>query len=183
MKTQSQIYGRESSGILRDLSMYRVLTEEQLARLHPCANERERHKLRGLLAYLLRQQRLWLREDLYYCVTPDALEDMDRALFSAVWILADFIDRVEFHSVGDFPAKIIFFADGEVYEIVHAVQGKETLLSHILSDRSEHPSRYLVMVDDPAQIRELQLPNVCGYCIVSDDGVVEYFQKETEVES
>ena len=67
-------------------------------------------------------------------------------------MLADFIDRVEYHSVGDYPAKVIFFADGQVYEIVHAAQGKETLLARVLADASEEPSCYLVLVDEPEQI-------------------------------
>ena len=106
------------------------------------------------------------------------MEDMDRGLLAAVWVLTDFIDQVEFHSVGDYPAKIIFFADGEVYEIIHAAQGKEVLLSHVLADPGEQPSRYLVLVDDPAQIAELQIPNVNGYCTVSPDGDVSYYRKE-----
>ena len=37
----------------------------------------------------------------------------------------------------DFPAKLIFFADGEVYEVIHAASGKETLINHILSAPAE----------------------------------------------
>ena len=103
---------------------------------------------------------------------------MDRGLFAAVWVLADFEDEVEYHSVGDFPAKIIFFAGGEIYEIVHAAQGKEVLMSHVLSDPGEQPSRYLVLVDDASQIAELQIPHASGYCTVSPEGQVQYYQKE-----
>lgn len=179
MKTREQIYGREATAILRDISMYRVLTEEQILRLHPSKYARERDKVKGLLAYLVKQQRVWLSEDgRYYCATPDALEDMDQGLFAAVWVLADFIDQVEFHSVGDYPAKIIFFADGEVYEIIHAAQGKEVLVSHVLSSAGEQPSHYLVLVDEPGQIEELQIPHASGYCAVAPTGEVQYYQKE-----
>ena len=71
-----------------------------------------------------------------------------------------------------------FFAGGEVYEIVHAAQGKEVLLSYVLANAGEQPSRYLVLVDDPAQITELDIPNVNGYCTVSPEGEVQYYQKE-----
>lgn len=173
MKTRAQIYEREAAALLRDISMYRCLTVKQLFRLHPGKME----KIRNLLSYLVRQSRVW-DVDGYYCAAPDSLEDMDRGLLAAVWVLADFIDQVEYHSVGDYPAKIIFFADGEVYEIVHAAQGKEVLLSHVLADPGEQPSRYLVLVDDPAQIPELLIPNVNGYCTVSPEGEVQYYQKE-----
>ena len=98
-------------------------------------------KVQNLLAYLVRQGRIWECEE-YFCAAPECAEDIDRGLLATVWVLADFIDRVEYHSVGDFPAKIIFFADGEIYEIVRAAQGKETLVSHILSDPGEQPSKY-----------------------------------------
>ena len=35
MKTREQIYGQEAAGILRDVSMYRALTEMQLLKLYP----------------------------------------------------------------------------------------------------------------------------------------------------
>ena len=47
----------------------------------------------------------------------------------AVWVLLDFLDRVEFHSPGDFPVKIVFFSGGEMYEVVHAAEGQEALVS------------------------------------------------------
>ena len=87
---------------------------------------------------------------------------MDKGLLAAIWVLADFIDRAEFHSVGDFPAKLIFFADGEVYEVIHAANGKEAL----------------ILVDKPEQIPELEIPNVRGYCTVSPEGEVQYYQRE-----
>ncbi len=174
MKTREQVYGREAAAILRDISMYRVLTAEQILRLHPGKDAKEQRKIRNLLTYLVKQQRAWLSEDeQFYLAAPDALEDMDRGLFAAV-----FMDEVEYHSVGDFPAKLIFFAGGEVYEIIHAAQGKEVLMSHVLSDPGEQPSRYLVLVDDVSQIEELQIPHASGYCTVSPEGQVQYYQKE-----
>lgn len=103
---------------------------------------------------------------------------MDKGLLATIWVLADFIDRVEFHSVGDFPAKLIFFADGEVYEVIHAASGKEVLLNHILSAPAEEASSYLILVDKPEQIPELDIPNARGYCTVSPEGEVQYYQRE-----
>ena len=173
MKTRDKIYGREAAALLRDISMYHVMTEEQLFRLHPGKKE----KTRSLLAYLVRQNRAW-KVDGYYCAAPDSAEDMDRGLLAAVWVLADFADQVEYHSAGDFPAKIIFFADGEVYEIIYIAQGRETLVTQALKNTGEQPSRYLVIVDSAEQIEGLDIPNVNGYCTVSLEGDVEYYRKE-----
>ena len=63
MKTREQVYGREAAAILRDISMYRVLTAEQIMRLHPGKDTKEQRKIRNLLTYLVKQQRVWLSED------------------------------------------------------------------------------------------------------------------------
>ena len=173
MKTRADLYGQEAKGLLRDITMYRALTKEQVLRLYPG----KREKMENLLSYLTKQNRIHYIDGLY-CASPECAEKLDRGLLASVWVLADFIERVEYHSAGDYPAKIIFFADGEVYEIIHAEQGKEVLVSHVLSSSVEQPSRYLVLVDDPQQIGELQIPQVNGYCTVSLNGEVQYFQKE-----
>lgn len=173
MKTRAQIYERDAAALLRDISMYHALTEEQLLRLHPGKDD----KIKNLLAYLVKQNRVYVDEP-YYCAAPDSTDNMDWTLFAAVWVLADFIGQVEYHSVGDFPAKIIFFADGEVYEIIYIAQGKETLITQALANTGEQPSRYLIIVDTAEQIEELNIPNVNGYCTVSLSGDVEYYKKE-----
>ena len=35
MKTRAELYGHEAVGLLRDITMYRVLEKEQLLRLYP----------------------------------------------------------------------------------------------------------------------------------------------------
>ena len=174
MKTRAQIYEREAAALLRDISMYHVLAEGQLLRLHPGKAD----KVRNLLTYLVKQGRVW-QDGNFYCDTPEGPAAMKQTLFDAVWVLSDFIGQVEFHSTGDYPAEIIFFAAGEVYEIVYAALGKEVMLSHILSNSGEQPSRYLVMIEEVEQIAQLQIPNVNGYCIVSPGGTVEYYKSVT----
>lgn len=121
MKTRADLYGHEAVGLLRDIAMYRVLEKEQLLRLYPG----KRDKIENLLTYLTKQGRIFF-VDGRYCASLDCAEQMDRGLLAAVWVLIDFIEQVEYHSVSDFPAKIIFFAEGEVYEIIYVEQGKET---------------------------------------------------------
>ena len=48
----------------------------------------------------------------------------DRELTAALWVLLDFIEKVEYHSPDNMPAKLVFFADGEVYEVVYVTPGK-----------------------------------------------------------
>lgn len=173
MKTRGQTYSQEAASLLRDISMYKALREGQLLRLYP----KREDKIENLLAYLVKQGRI-LREGDTYFASPGCVQHVDKGLMAAVWVLADFAERVEFHAVDDFPAKIIFFANDEVYQIVYAESGKETLLSQVMDRREDEPPHYLVLVDDPEQINGLELPNVCGYCTASPDGEVQYYQKE-----
>ena len=169
MKTRAELYGQEAASLLRDITMYRVLEKEQLLRLYPG----KRDKIENLLSYLTKQGRIWLGDGLY-CASPECAAQVDRGLLSAVWVLTDFIDQVEYHSVGDYPAKIIFFAEGEVYEIIYIEQGKESIISHVLSNPCEEPSQYIILLDTLEQIKHLQLPQVNGYCTVSPQGEVRY---------
>lgn len=52
------------------------------------------------------------------------------------------------------------------------------LLAHVMGQPGEEPPHYLVLVDRPEQIEELELPHTCGYCTVAPNGEVQYYQKE-----
>ena len=61
MKARDQLYSQEAVGLLRDISMYRALTREQILRLYPG----KREKINELLIYLTKQERLLYEEGLY----------------------------------------------------------------------------------------------------------------------
>ena len=164
MKTREQIYGQEAAGILRDVSMYRALTEMQLLKLYP----HKESKIRNLLSYLQKQGRIVQRGE-YYRIPADAEAGIDYGLSKAIWVLTDFMEQV---------AKIIFFADGEVYEIIYAEPGKEQLINQMLSTVKEVPPKYIILVEHPEQIAAIHTPNTGGYCTVSSSGEVQYYQIE-----
>lgn len=173
MKTRAELYQREASSLLRDISTYRAMTREQILRLYPG----KQSKIENLLSYLTKQKRIHYIDGLY-CIDPDCLRELDRGLLGAVWVLADLIEQVEYHSIGDFPAKLIFVIDGDAYEIVHAEADKEVLLSQVLAISGMESSRYLVLVDSPEQIERLDIPHAIGYCTVSPEGNIQYYQKD-----
>ena len=51
MKTRGQIYSQEADGLLRDISMYRAMKEEQILRLNP----KKEAKIKNLLGYLVKR--------------------------------------------------------------------------------------------------------------------------------
>lgn len=172
MKSIAEAYGKDAANIMRDLSMYKVLKKEQVLGLYP---GREK-VIEKVLLYLTKQRRIWKIDD-YYCASPEAIDSIDTSLISAVWVLLDFIDQVSFHSAGDYPAKIIFYVDGEIYEILYAGFGNEALVTYLTSLQSHSDYSHIILLDSPEQIKELDIPNTCGYCTVSPTGRVRYYQK------
>ena len=61
MKTRAELYGQEAKSLLRDITMYRALTEEQVLRLYPG----KRETVRNLLSYLTKQNRIYYVDGLY----------------------------------------------------------------------------------------------------------------------
>ena len=125
MRNREQIYGQEAAGLLRNITVYHCMRRDQLLRLYPG----KEGVIENLLRYLVKQQRIFYNTDRdCYGDVPDCRED--RELTAALWVLLDFIEKVEYHSPDNMPAKLVFFADGEVYEVIYVSPGKEALLQH-----------------------------------------------------
>ena len=114
LKNRAAIYQREAAEMLHNISLYPGLTEEQLCRFFP---EKEA-TAKTLLAHMLKEGRIFCAENGRYYANQEAQNGADKDLSRCVWVLLDFIDQVEYHTVGEFPAAILCFANGELYEIV-----------------------------------------------------------------
>jgi hypothetical protein len=93
-------------------------------------------------------------------------------------VLADFLDTVEFHYPADYPAQIAFFMDANLYEIIKADYGKEAVISHILSSKTEDQPNRIIVVDNEDQIPKITAGNILCFCIVDKTGEIEYFNFE-----
>lgn len=175
MKTRDELYGREATGLLRDIAMYPGLQSEQLCRFYPGKED----KIQRLLTHLCKQGRVGQSEGGAYFLQGADTRNIDTGLVRAVWVLLDFIERVEYHSASDFPVKLIFFADGELYEVVYAASGQEALVNHVLNGKAaENSGRRIVLVDTPEQIGLIHISGVSGYCTVNAAGKISYYKKE-----
>ena len=172
MKTRAEIYGLEAAELLRAVSMYPGILETQLFRFYPGKED----KIKNLLTHLKRQGRIAPNDAGGY-VPYGSPNISDSGMVKAVWVLLDFIDRTDFHSASDFPVKIIFFADGELYEIVPVPAGQEILVAQALSRNKENPGRRIVLVDTPEQIPMIDFPGISGFCTVDALGQTTYYQK------
>lgn len=141
MRNREQIYGQEAAELLRNITVYHCMRRDQLLRLYPG----KEGVIENLLRYLVKQQRIFYNTDRdCYGDVPDCRED--RELTAALWVLLDFIEKVEYHSPDNMPAKLVFFADGEVYEVVYVGPGKEALLQHALAAEDDSGQRLVNLI-------------------------------------
>lgn len=173
MKTRDQIYDSEARGLLRALGVYHCLSHDQIEGLFP----EKKGIMDNLLTYLLYHRRIWQVGERYYASEEDQAPSPP-GLNAALRVLAEFIPNVDFHSAGDYPAQIIFFANDEIFEIVYAESGREALLSHLMTDAKEQGSKYIVIVEKLDQIEKISAPNIKVYCTVSEGGEVKFYQRE-----
>lgn len=76
----------------------------------------------------------------------------------------------------DYASKLVFFADGELYEIAYIAAGQEALVCHALRG-NKGGSRRIMLVDTPAQIAQIDCPGISGFCTVDEEGQTNYFKK------
>ena len=119
MKTRAEIYGNEAADLLRTVTMYPGLSEQQLL----CFLPGKEDTAKALLSHLERQGRIFQTESGGYFPAGQSAK-IDRALVRAVWVLLDFIQRADYHAPADFPVKLVFFADGELYEVACVEDGQ-----------------------------------------------------------
>ena len=174
MKIRKEIYGNEAAELLRDIATYHYIRHDQFLKLYPGKEE----KIENLLTFFVRQGRIFLDKtlEMYHDGTESS---PDYEMIAAIWVLADFIDKSDYHSSTDFPVKLIFIADGELYEVIYVASGNETLVEHALAQREQDAEKRIVIVDGTEQFSRLNIPDVTAYCTVDmDSGAVQYYKQE-----
>lgn len=175
MITRAQLYGKEATSILRDISTYHSIHHHQLLRLYP-----DEEKTENLLRFLLRQRRIYYN-GITDCYHDSPAFDSDAEMLAAIWVLADFGNRVDYHNADDLPVKLVFFAEGEVYEVIYIAEGKEALICHALSGDTDQSCKRLVITQSTQQMEELSIDSVAAYCLVdAETGQVQYFKPKYE---
>ena len=174
MKTREQIYGKEAADLLRNITTYHYIRHDQFLRLYPGKED----KIANLLSFFVKQGRLQLDKKLnMYHDGAEAPPDYE--MLAAIWVLADFIDRADYHSSADFPTKLIFIADGELYEVIYVATGNEALIEHALARQPNDAEKRLVIVEGSEQIAQRTIPDVTAYCTVDmDSGTIQYYKQE-----
>lgn len=176
MKTRADIYGKDIAEVVRDITTYHHIRKDQLIRLFPDKGS----KIENLLSILSKEGRIQYEPDteMYHDGTE---AHPSYAMLKAIWVLADFIDKVDYHSSVDFPSTLIFIADSELYEVIYVEPDKEALLEHALALTDHGAEKRIVIVESAEQIGRLSIPDVTAFCTVDmETGTVQYFKHDKE---
>ena len=106
LKNRAAIYQREAAEMLHNISLYPGLTEEQLCRFF---TRKKEATAKPLLAHMLKEGRVYCGKNGRYYANQEAQIDADKDLSRCVWVLLDFIDQVEYHTVGEFSGSYPLF--------------------------------------------------------------------------
>lgn len=174
MITREQIYGKEATEILRYITTYHCIARNQLLQIYP---DREK-QIDNLLKYLLRQGRIFTSPNSADIFFDNSECPIDREMLAALWVYADFSDRAEYHYAGEFPVKILFFADATAFDIIYVPKGKEALIN-CAAMRLDEDSKKIVIVEAVEQIDKLDIHNTTAFCLVDlHSGEIQYYTTE-----
>lgn len=101
----------------------------------------------------------------------------------SVWALLGIMDqkKVEQHflaSKEEYPVRIVFVGDGEIYDILYVSEAEVNIANTLLTRKQLDGCGHIVVVENPENIPEIQIPEVVGFCTVGEDGKVEYYRKD-----
>jgi len=161
MKTRDT---KKAEELLRTLAEYKALRLEQALRLFPGP----------VISYLRRQRRILSSPDGIIAISEDISPNPGTE--KAVWLLLDFIDRVDYHAAGDFPVTLYFFLGEELYEAVYIPPGQETLICHAMAAH-EASSKRICIIESTDQIEKIDFPGISGFCTVNEAGEIQYYQR------
>lgn len=142
------------------------------------------------------------KQNEYYITMPDQLKyplPMQKERAKCLWVLMDYIDKVDFHYRLEYPPCVIGMElDGRDYEIIYVARGEEKKALGLL--RANHYEivkrmqfaqlqgfltqqerdmadnvRYIAVIEEEAQIQMLRYERIYTFATIGKDGIIEYF--------
>ena len=174
LKTRNEIYSDEKE-IIRIMSSYKLLHRSQLHKLFP---NKKSGTVDNMLRKLARGKRLFINwETGYVAAGKELFGKMNTELVCSFWLLLEFIEKVTYHTTTEFPAQIFFITENDNYEILYVAQSQEAAVNaYFLKPKQQDICKRLVIVEDTAQIPNLNIPSVTAYTTVTVDGKISYYQ-------
>ncbi len=174
MKTRKDIYGNEAAEMLRIVTLYHNIRKSQLVRLFP---DSKPDVIEKLIFHLQNNRRIYHNKstDILY---DNAEYNTDFGTICCLWVLCDFIEKVEFHSSSDFPVNMVFFSSGELYEVSYIPEDRAVVFEQAFKSY-EPGGKRIIVLENTEQISNINIPDVTAYCTVNDEsGEIKYFKSK-----
>lgn len=153
------------------MSEYKVVTTEQFDRYL----NKEPRICNIIRNRMVRNDTLFVIDGMC-SVKPDWMHYYDRAMIRAVWVMLDLCENPEHNMSADYPSKLRFSKDGEVYDVCVIEEGKENTVNVFYNKFSDEIGKYLVVVDKKEQIPKINFEGIVAFCIVDEDGKIRYYR-------
>lgn len=100
----------------------------------------------------------------------------------AVWVLVSLMKqkKIEEHflaSKEEFPIRIVFVGDAEIYDILYIPESDVELVNNLFARKKIECCGHIAAVESPECISRLHIPDVIGFCTVEEDGKIEYYKQ------
>ena len=158
------------------ISEYKALKLEQVKRV---LKYKEPRLINSIITMMGRDNTLYIhddicstKEDWRYCYDPDIIK--------AFWLILDLWDDIKFHMTIEYPGRIRFMTEKDTYDVIVAHKGEEEVINMYYKNFSDKSVKCIIVVDNLDQMTDFNFGNIFAYCIISEDGKVIYYRKESE---
>lgn len=169
---------QEEQYIVRWLTQYGALAKTQVVRM---LRDKPSQTAEKIIRNLKRELMVYDVSGGYY-LGVDPMCQPDQRIILAMWVLLEFIDKVEpmAHYPATYPSQLFFLKEEVGYEIVVLYDGEQHLTRLL---QPEEDLKYILVLPHISMARELVLPPVpCLFATVDYDGqdvpTVKFFAEE-----
>ena len=157
---------QDEQNVIQWLSQYGALTKTQVIRL---LRDKKPQTAERIIQNLKKQLRVAGISGGYY-LGLDSMIQPDQRIILAVWVLLQFISKVEpmAHYPAVYPSQLYFLKEGVGYEIVVLYDGEQHLIRLL---QPQEDIKYILVLPHISMARELRLPKApCLLCTVDYNG-------------
>lgn len=174
---------RVEKEILELVKSYNVLHKKQIYDFFAVDG---RDKFVGKAIRSLLKDRLIYMNDVTKTISQHerAYELREKGTLKAFWVLLSLMEqkKIERHflaSTEEYPVRIIFVGNAEIYDILYISEEEIELVNNLFLKRKIEGSRHVIIVDSPEEIPRINITDVIGFCTVNEEeGGVEYYRRE-----
>lgn len=163
------------------IQKYNALYKEQIYEYF--AKDNREQFVGRALKVLEKERNIYIQQECKIVAVNEASYDArDYGTIQCIWALLGIMDqkKVEEHFLAakeEYPVRIVLVGDGEIYDILYISEAEVSLVNNLFERKQIDGCGHIVVVENPEVIATIQIPDVVGFCMVKEDGEIEYYRK------